>query len=175
MWSTLWREAEALINTELRTTPMNMGRWLGTKELLTKFIRQLLGAGPLYPLAVSRVTRLTLLALCPDLPHMRTMHIQVLHNVYGGEKEWNGTACVPVPEKCHQSKEFGGGRSCSWASHLTAFDLQLGSSSALLQTAKRPGHRAWAAWSNCLIGPSVSYMEEVGVDVAESHTDLFPR
>lgn len=26
MWSTLWREAEALINTELRTTPMNMGR-----------------------------------------------------------------------------------------------------------------------------------------------------
>lgn len=50
-----------------------------------------------------------------------------------------------VPEKCHQSKEFGGGGRWSRASHLTAFDLQLGPDPALLETAKGPGHRPRAA------------------------------
>lgn len=35
-----------------------------------------------------------------------------------------------VPKKLHQTKDFEGRRSLSWTSHLTAFDLQLGSNSA---------------------------------------------
>lgn len=55
---------------------------------------------------------------------------------------------------------------------MTAFDLQLSSTSAFLQWSKGPGHRPRAARGHCLIGPSVANIQEVGVDIAESNADL---
>lgn len=70
--------------------------------------------------------------------------------------------------------EFGGGRGSSWTSHLTTFDFQLGPSFVLFQTNKSLWHGSRAAWSNCLIRPSVAHLQEVRLDVAESHADLLP-
>lgn len=108
----------------------------------------------------------------PSGPICSLQNVDNLLHVLSSTCAFIYSLCLLVPKKCHQSKDFGGWRSLSLTSDLTAFDLQLGSNAASLQLSKRPRHRPWAAWSDCLIGPSVAHMQVVGVDVAESDANL---
>lgn len=76
---------------------------------------------------------------------------------------------LPVPKKRHQSGHLWGWGRFRWACNLAASDFYL---RPLIYAAEWHGDSFWATGGHCLIGQSVAHMQETGVNVAESDTDL---
>lgn len=104
-------------------------------------------------------------------------HIRVHHMVTSSSSSGGATTAAVSPEtqKAQQIDGVRRSRKPSWTGHLTAPKLQPAAASASNQLPDGFGYRPRAARGHCLIGPTVADVQEVGVDVAKSDAELFPR